>query len=191
VARGDPCANAVVVGADLTPNIIAAMRRSLILLAAFMFLMTACAKEEKRTFAQPLGPSAPPAGFKALTDDWAPSNTKPVVTIPDEAPPTKLEVTDLTVGSGTLASPASTVSVNYLLITWEDKAEVDGSFGGQPLDSPLANLVQGWKEGIPGMKVGGRRQLVIPPALGYGTDPNAHQLGGKTLVFIIDLLAVS
>ncbi|MEK9737000.1 MAG: FKBP-type peptidyl-prolyl cis-trans isomerase, partial [Candidatus Nanopelagicales bacterium] len=54
---------------------------------------------------------------------------------------------------------------------------------------PLAGLIAGWQEGIPGMRVGGRRQLVIPPALAYG-ESGAHRLAGRTLVFVIDLLDV-
>jgi len=68
--------------------------------------------------------------------------------------------------------------------------EFDSSWNrGESIEFPLQGLIRGWQEGIPGMKVGGRRQLVIPPALAYG-ESGGHRLSGKTLVFIIDLLAV-
>ncbi|HRQ00872.1 MAG TPA: FKBP-type peptidyl-prolyl cis-trans isomerase, partial [Terrimesophilobacter sp.] len=56
---------------------------------------------------------------------------------------------------------------------------------------PLTALIRGWQEGIPGMKIGGRRQLVVPPHLAYGPAGGGHQLSGRTLIFIIDLLGVS
>jgi peptidylprolyl isomerase len=54
----------------------------------------------------------------------------------------------------------------------------------------LQSLIQGWQDGIPGMRVGGRRQLVIPPHLAYGPAGGGHRLSGKTLIFVIDLLGV-
>ena len=68
--------------------------------------------------------------------------------------------------------------------------EFDSSWNrGESIQFPLRGLIQGWQDGIPGMKVGGRRELVIPPHLAYG-PAGGHFLGGKTLIFVIDLLAV-
>lgn len=139
----------------------------------------------------PLGPSAPPAGYQALTTSLAPSNDKPVITIPDGAPPATLQITDLTVGTGAEVAAGATVTVNYIGVGWEDKTEFDASFGGQPATFGLGQVIPGWTNGIPGMKVGGRRQLVIPPGDAYGPAGSGHQLAGKTLVFVIDLLAIA
>jgi len=56
---------------------------------------------------------------------------------------------------------------------------------------PLASLIAGWQQGIPGMRVGGRRQLIVPPQLAYGPAGSGHRLSGRTLIFVIDLLGVS
>ena len=66
-----------------------------------------------------------------------------------------------------------------------------GACLGEPIDFPLGRLIKGWQEGIPGMKVGGRRQLICPPDLAYGPAGGGHRLSGKTLIFVIDLLGVS
>jgi peptidylprolyl isomerase len=67
---------------------------------------------------------------------------------------------------------------------WKSTTSVDR---GESISFPLAGLIAGWQEGIPGMKVGGRRQLVIPPRLAYG-ESGGHRLSGKTLIFVIDLI---
>ena len=72
--------------------------------------------------------------------------------------------------------------------TIETGEQFDASWDrGEPIEFPLRGLIAGWQEGIPGMQVGGRRQLVIPPALAYG-ESGGHRLSGRTLVFVIDLL---
>lgn len=70
--------------------------------------------------------------------------------------------------------------------------EFDSSWSrGESINFPLGSLIAGWQEGIPGMRVGGRRQLVIPPHLAYGPAGGGHALSGRTLIFVIDLLGVS
>jgi peptidylprolyl isomerase len=94
------------------------------------------------------------------------------------------------VGTGAEATPGATVDVHYLGVEFETGEQFDASWDrGESINFPLSGLIAGWQEGIPGMKVGGRRQLVIPPALAYG-ESGGHRLSGKTLVFIIDLLGV-
>ena len=101
-----------------------------------------------------------------------------------------MEVTDITVGDGAEAVPGGTVQVHYLGVEYDSGEEFDSSWSrGEPIDFPLRNLIQGWQDGIPGMRVGGRRKLVIPPHLAYGPAGSGHQLSGRTLVFVIDLLA--
>jgi peptidylprolyl isomerase len=87
--------------------------------------------------------------------------------------------------------PGATVLVHYVGVEFDNGDEFDSSWNrGEPIEFPLRGLIAGWQEGIPGMKVGGRRQLTIPPELAYGPVGGGHRLSGKTLIFVIDLLAV-
>jgi len=118
--------------------------------------------------------------------------TRPEVDAPEDPAPTELEVTDLIVGDGAEAQPGSTVNVHYLGVEYDSGEEFDSSWSrGQSINFPLRSLIAGWQQGIPGMKVGGRRKLVCPPELAYGPAGGGHRLSGKTLVFVIDLLGVS
>lgn len=114
---------------------------------------------------------------------------KPQITVPSGPPPTELVIEDIVVGDGAQAAPGALVNVHYLGVDYDTGAEFDSSWNrGESLEFPLDGLIAGWQDGIPGMKVGGRRQLVIPPELAYGPAGTGHQLAGKTLVFVIDLL---
>jgi peptidylprolyl isomerase len=116
--------------------------------------------------------------------------TKPEIDFIEGPAPTELVITDLVVGTGAEATPGATVDVHYLGVEFETGEQFDASWDrGESINFPLSGLIAGWQEGIPGMKVGGRRQLVIPPALAYG-ESGGHRLSGKTLVFTIDLLGV-
>ena len=116
--------------------------------------------------------------------------TKPEIDFIEGPAPVELVITDLVVGTGQEATPGSNVDVHYLGVEFETGEQFDASWDrGESINFPLSGLIAGWQEGIPGMKVGGRRQLVIPPALAYG-ESGGHRLSGKTLVFIIDLLGV-
>lgn len=115
---------------------------------------------------------------------------KPEIDFIDGPAPTELVITDLVMGNGAEATPGAKVEVHYLGVDFESGEEFDSSWNrGESIEFPLAGLIAGWQEGIPGMKVGGRRQLVIPPALAYG-ESGGHRLAGRTLVFVIDLLEV-
>ncbi len=119
------------------------------------------------------------------------NNTKPEVDAPEGPAPTELEVVDITVGDGDEAQASSTVNVHYLGVSYDTGAEFDSSWSrGEPINFPLSNLIRGWQEGIPGMKVCGRRKLICPPALAYGPAGSGHPLSGQTLIFVIDLLGV-
>lgn len=119
------------------------------------------------------------------------SLTKPEIEFPDGPAPAELEITDLVVGTGEEAVASSTVNVHYLGVEYSSGEEFDSSWGrGESINFPLRSLIAGWQVGIPGMKVGGRRKLVVPPAQAYGNG-GGHPLGGKTLIFVIDLLGVS
>jgi peptidylprolyl isomerase len=119
---------------------------------------------------------------------------KPEIDFPVGEPPVELAVTDLILGDGAEATPGAEVLVHYVGVDFASGDEFDSSWGrGEPIKFPLRGLIQGWQDGIPGMKVGGRRQLVCPPHLAYGAaDPagGGHRLSGRTLIFVIDLLDV-
>ncbi len=121
----------------------------------------------------------------------APNQQAPDVDPPDGPAPDTLQITDITVGDGPQASPGDTVRVHYVGVEHDSGDEFDSSWRrGEPIAFPLRGLIQGWQDGIPGMRVGGRRRLVIPPELAYGPSGAGHELSGRTLIFVIDLLGV-
>jgi peptidylprolyl isomerase len=120
---------------------------------------------------------------------------KPEIEFPGAEPPADLVVIDVTEGDGAEATSGSTVSVHYVGVAHSTGEEFDASYNrGTPLQFRIGvgQVIQGWDEGVEGMKVGGRRQLVIPPHLGYG-DRGAGGVikPGETLIFVVDLLEVS
>lgn len=117
--------------------------------------------------------------------------TKPEIEFPEGEAPQELQVTDLVVGTGDEAKETSVVNVHYLGVEFDSGEEFDSSWSrGESINFPLRSLIAGWQVGIPGMKAGGRRKLVVPPSQAYG-PAGGHPLGGKTLIFVIDLLGVS
>jgi len=117
--------------------------------------------------------------------------SKPEIEFPDGPAPVELQIVDLVEGAGDEALASSTVNVHYLGVEFDSGEEFDSSWSrGESINFPLRSLIQGWQIGIPGMKVGGRRKLVVPPAQAYGSS-GGHPLAGKTLIFVIDLLGVS
>jgi peptidylprolyl isomerase len=116
--------------------------------------------------------------------------SKPVIEFPDGPAPSDLVIKDLVVGDGDEAKPGAVVDVHYVGVEYDTGEEFDSSWNrGESISFPLRGLIQGWQDGIPGMKVGGRRQWTIPPEQAYGPAGSGHQLSGKTLIFVIDLLA--
>lgn len=124
----------------------------------------------------------------------APTGTKPEVVVPDGPPPTKLEIKDLIEGTGPVAAAGQRVTVHYVGVSYSTKQQFDASWdSGRPFPFELGAgaVIDGWDQGVPGMKVGGRRQLIIPPDLGYGDrGAGADIKPGETLVFVVDLLSV-
>ena len=119
---------------------------------------------------------------------------KPEIDFPGDTPPTELVVEDIEVGSGTEATAGATVSAHYVGVAWSTGEEFDASWNrGQPLTFTVGvgQVIQGWDQGLLGMKVGGRRKIVIPPHLGYGDrGAGAAIKGGETLIFVVDLVDV-
>jgi peptidylprolyl isomerase len=120
---------------------------------------------------------------------------RPEIDFPEGEPPAYLDITDITVGDGAEAKPGSTVSVHYVGVAFSTGEEFDASWNrGQPLDFPLGagRVIKGWDMGVAGMKVGGRRKLVIPPHLAYGNRGAGGAIKpGETLIFVVDLLSVN
>ena len=119
---------------------------------------------------------------------------KPEVDAPEGPPPAELEVTDLAVGEGAEAGPGDTVRVHYVGVAYSTGEEFDASYNrGAPLDFPLGGgrVIRGWDQGVAGMRVGGRRRLVIPPHLAYGDRGAGGVIApGETLIFVVDLVDV-
>ena len=116
---------------------------------------------------------------------------KPEIEFPGAEPPADLVITDVTEGDGAEATSGSTVSVHYVGVAHSTGEEFDASYNrGTPLQFRIGvgQVIQGWDQGVEGMKVGGRRQLVIPPHLGYGDRGAGGVIApGETLVFVCDL----
>lgn len=135
---------------------------------------------------------APPAS--ATTVEGASAifqpNGAPAITIATgAAPATSLGSADIRVGDGAEVQPGATVTVNYCGVGYGGQTVFDSSWSrGEPITFPLDNLIPGWQEGIPGMKVGGQRLLVIPGELAYGEAGAPGIAPNETLVFVIELL---
>jgi peptidylprolyl isomerase len=122
-------------------------------------------------------------------------NGKPHVYVPPgETPPTELTIEDIEVGTGDEAAAGTTVEVHYVGHAWSTRQQFDASWDrGDTFEFGLGagQVIPGWDQGVQGMKVGGRRRLVIPPGLAYGRSGAGGVIGpDETLVFVVDLLGV-
>ena len=121
-------------------------------------------------------------------------DTKPKIEASTGTPPTSLEKEDIVVGDGAEAKEGDTVSVQYVGALYDTGKEFDASWDrGEPFEFTLGSgqVIKGWDEGVAGMKVGGRRKLIIPPDLGYGAQGSPPTIpANATLVFVIDLESV-
>jgi peptidylprolyl isomerase len=124
----------------------------------------------------------------------AKQKTKPKVTVPKGAPPKKLEIKEIEEGTGAEAKSGDEVTVQYVGVGYESGKEFDSSWSrNEPFSFSLGagQVIPGWDKGVEGMKVGGRRELIIPPELAYGPAGSPPAIGkNETLIFVIDLLAV-
>ena len=118
--------------------------------------------------------------------------TKPEIEFPEGPAPTELQIIDVIEGSGDEAQASSTVDVHYLGVEFESGEEFDSSWSrGESINFPLRSLIQGWQTGIPGMKVGGRRKLVIPGSQAYGPRGIPGVIGpNEALIFVCELRGV-
>jgi peptidylprolyl isomerase len=119
------------------------------------------------------------------------TDEKPRVTVPGGDAPAELLIVDVVEGEGAPVEPGATVNAHYVGIGWDSGRQFDASWDrGEPLRLPLNRVIRGWQQGIPGMKPGGRRLLVIPSELAYGhRPPPGSGIGaGEALVFVIDIV---
>jgi peptidylprolyl isomerase len=122
--------------------------------------------------------------------------TKPVVTVPKGPPPKTLVVKDLVTGTGQTLKAGQSITVNYVGVLYKGGKEFDSSWQrNQPFTTTLqagsGGVIEGWVKGLAGMHVGGRRELIIPPSLGYGAKGSGSIPPNSTLIFVVDLLSIS
>ena len=122
-------------------------------------------------------------------------NEKPHVYVPaGETPPDQLVIEDIEVGDGAEAVSGKNVEVHYVGVSWRTRKQFDASWDrGDTFSFGLdqGQVIKGWDAGVVGMKVGGRRRIVIPPKLAYGKAGAGGVIGpDETLVFVVDLLGV-
>jgi peptidylprolyl isomerase len=123
------------------------------------------------------------------------ANEKPEFDVPSDQPPSyQLEIDDIEVGDGDEAVPGKIVEVHYVGKSWSNGQEFDASWNrGDTFKFGLGKgqVIEGWDQGVQGMKVGGRRKITIPPMLGYGKRGAGGVIGpDETLVFVVDLVGV-
>jgi peptidylprolyl isomerase len=138
-------------------------------------------------------PTQPASGdTSAAPEVTGEAGKKPEIAKPEGQPPTELVVKDIEEGDGAEAKAGDTVSVQYVGESWSTGEEFDSSWSrnAEPFEFQLGGgmVIPGWDEGVQGMKVGGRRELVIPPDLAYGPQGQPPTIApNETLVFVIDL----
>ena len=160
------------------------MRRALACLAAVVLLAACNGGDDK--------PKASPSVSVTSEPPVALATAKPKVVLPTGPAPDKMTTKDLVIGTGAHLFPGQVASVHYVGVLLRDGTEFDSSWeGGHPFQFRVGDgdVIEGWDKGLLGMKVGGRRELVIPPGEAYGADPTSP-LQNETLVFVIDLIAV-
>lgn len=110
---------------------------------------------------------------------------------PKGQPPTTLFSADIVKGGGATVGAGASVTVHYTLMAWSTGKVVESSWtSGQTASFPLTGVIKGWQDGIPGMREGGRRLLIVPPALGYGATVQGPIGANETLIFVVDLVKV-
>lgn len=176
------------------------MKRLVSLLALATVLLTACSEEQPSVapLASTPGPvnacpntgvTNPVEGDAGVEVDGA-KDEEPAITLPQTAEQAcTFFFKDLEVGDGDEVPEGATVEAHYVGMSWKTKKVFDSTWGGDPSQFPLDQVIPGWKTGIPGMKEGGRRLLVIPPEVGYGPSPRPLA-PYDTLVFVVDVLEV-
>ncbi len=119
------------------------------------------------------------------------TTSAPTIGKPKGQPPTSLFSADIVKGGGATVAAGANVTVHYTLMAWSTGKVVESSWtSGQTASFPLSGVIKGWQDGIPGMREGGRRLLIVPPALGYGATAQGPIAANETLIFVVDLVKV-
>lgn len=151
---------------------------------------TTAAASEAQALPTPSGPPCEPAQYQVTGEAGA----KPVITVPTGCKPQDgLVVRDLTEGTGPEIKPGSNAEIHYVLATFRDRKTREASWDrGKPFEVEnigQASVIQGWNEGLIGLKQGGRRLLVVPPEKGY-PNGSGSIAKGETLIFVVDAVKV-
>lgn len=168
-------------------------------LAALSLAAAGCgeekAKEARSGTSTAEKPAEKPTSATGTASTKGAFGEKPEVTVPDGAEaPTKLEIKDLAPGKGPAAKAGDKLTVNYHGVAFSTGEVFDSSFGADPLPVQLGagGVIPGFEQGLEGMKVGGRRQITIPPELAYGPQGSPPAIGpNETLVFVLDLVSIN
>jgi peptidylprolyl isomerase len=133
-----------------------------------------------------------PTAASTKTPTSGPLSTKPSVSVPSGAAPSKLVTKEIIKGTGPEAKAGESVTVNYVGVLYHGGKEFDASWKrNEPFTFALGKgqVIPGWDQGVAGMKVGGRRELIIPAELGYGKNGSPPTIPPNApLVFVVDLL---
>jgi peptidylprolyl isomerase len=170
-------------------------RLALILFACLALVVAGCGSDDdSSTSSSESTATSTESSSESAPESSGGKKTKPKVTVPSGAPPKQLEIKEIEEGTGATAKAGDEVTVQYVGVGYDSEEEFDSSWSSGapfPLTLGAGGVIPGWEEGIQGMKVGGRRELTIPPDLAYGPEGRPPVIGpNETLIFVIDLLAV-
>jgi peptidylprolyl isomerase len=167
---------------------------ALTLTAALALAAAGCGSSKDKTTSTSSSSSTAATTDTAAAPATAKPRPKPKVKVPAGKPPKKLVIKDLIPGTGQAAKAGDPITVNYIGVNFADGKPFDNSYDrGQPFPFQLGGgqVIPGWDQGLVGMKVGGRRELVIPPSLAYGPQGQPPVIKpNETLVFVVDLLSI-
>lgn len=168
--------------------------RSIILSSALVAVLAACASSPSAT--DPSASATSGAGastdFPNVTVEGGVGEDPKISFDAKVEPPAELKTKDLVEGDGETVQAGATVTVFYKGVSWKNDGQVfDGNFGADPVTFPLNQVIPGWRDGLVGQKVNGRRLLVIPPDQAYGDQAIPPAIAANdTLVFVVDVVGV-
>lgn len=167
-------------------------KKIFVALIAGLLLLTSCTTDGGSPADAPMGSQDETTTTQgaAMPTVTGAAGVAPEIAAPNGNPPSQLVTEDVYLGDGVEAKADSTLTVHYTLMAWSTGEVVESSWSGAPATFGLNQVILGWQQGIPGMKVGGRRLLVIPPDLGYGEMGGGPIGANETLIFVVDLLGV-
>ena len=135
------------------------------------------------------------SGDSSSSGDLTDTSVKPTVEVSGDPAPTELVSNDIVEGEGPAAKDGDSVTVQYVGALYDTAEEFDASWDrGEPFELTLGGgtVIEGWDQGLVGMKAGGRRELIIPPDLGYGPQGSPPTIpANATLVFIVDMISIN